>query len=274
MKVFEAIKRGFKGGNGLLNVAGIFFAYNVVTGLLSLPLADPERAGETWVMAIAIVLAVISFAVFIFLQGGAMGIIKDYIKTGRADLSRFIDYGRKFYSRILLLFLTYLLIGIFVVLGLTILQGLTYLLDANPFLGILLLVILVFLAFAAIVLLIYPLYTIVVEDKSVLESFKKGIKVAKENYLRTLGLFLLLFTFGVIVSLLVAFIGTLIAAPFPIAVENVIITVVNAVAQSYIPIVMMVAFMSFYMTLIEPGASESEPDPGSDLEGSGHSEAA
>ncbi len=271
MKVLEAVKRGFTEANKLLKVAGIFFAYNVITGLLSLPLANPERAGEAWVIAVAIILAIISFAVFVLIQGGAMGVIKDQIKTGKNDLSRFIDHGKKYYLRILLLLLMYLLIGIVAVLVLTLLYGFTFLLEGNEVLTALFLMGLVLLSIAVAVFLLYPLYTIVVEDRSVLESFKKGVKVAKENYLSTLGLFSLLLLISFIISLFVSFIGTLAAAPFPVA-EDVIITVVNAVAQSYIPLVMIVAFMSFYMGLTGPEVSENVSEQAPEVEGPGDAE--
>jgi hypothetical protein len=74
-----------------------------------------------------------------------------------------------------------------------------------------------------------------------------------------LGLFALLLVISLLISLIIGFIVGLLTVPFGPNVSQVIIAIVNAAVQSYIPIVMMVAFMSFYLSLVgtEPKAGEA-----------------
>jgi len=108
-------------------------------------------------------------------------------------------------------------------------------------------------AVTVITLLIYPIYTIVVEDAGPLTALKKGINVAKSNFWITLGLFVVMIIVSLLISLIIGFIIGLITAPMPLGLSQVIIAIVNGAVQSYIPVVMMVAFMSFYMSLTAGG---------------------
>jgi ABC-type proline/glycine betaine transport system permease subunit len=114
-------------------------------------------------------------------------------------------------------------------------------------------------AIIAITLLIYPIYIIVAEDIGPFAALKKGVSAAKENFWKTLGLFALLLVISLLISLVIGFIVGLITVPFGPNISQVVIAIVNAAVQSYIPIVMMIAFMSFYLALAgsKPGAEET-----------------
>ncbi|MFH1877493.1 MAG: hypothetical protein ABH883_01630, partial [Candidatus Omnitrophota bacterium] len=115
MTIMDAVKKGFVQTTKLLNVVIVFLIFNVVIGLISLPLANPERAGNPGIIAVSIISSIIFFLIFIFLQGGALGLVKDQIKTASASMAEFIGYGKKFYVRILTLLLLYILLAIAVV---------------------------------------------------------------------------------------------------------------------------------------------------------------
>jgi hypothetical protein len=118
-------------------------------------------------------------------------------------------------------------------------------------------------AVGIITLLIYPIYSIVADDIGTIAALKKGVNVAKSNFLVTLGLFVAMLIVSLVISLVVGFVIGLITVPLPLAASQVIITIINALVQSYIPIVMMVAFMSFYMALTMGGAASSGPSESS-----------
>ncbi|MFQ5953025.1 MAG: hypothetical protein ACE5JK_06445, partial [Candidatus Omnitrophota bacterium] len=158
MGVLEAVKKGFVQTMKLMNVVLVFFVFNIVIGLISLPLANPARAGNPGIIAVSIISSILFFLIFIFLQGGALGTVKDLIKTGTASLAQFPEYGKKFYLRILGLLLLYILIAIGIVLVLSLLSAGVLLLGDNIATRSIVATIVTIAAIAAITLLIYPIY--------------------------------------------------------------------------------------------------------------------
>lgn len=266
MGILEAVKKGFQGANKLMNVVGIFFAFNVVVGLISLPLANPERAADPGIIAISVLSSIIFFLIFAFLQGGALGLAKDHVKTNSFDMSKFTEYGKKFYTRIILLLLLYLAVAIVTVLVYGLVSTGLLLVADNAFTRGLVALLVVAGTVAIVTFLIYPIYVLVAEDKSVMESFKKGLQIAKGNFLSTLGLFVVLLLASLVISVVIGFVAGIVSVPLPLALGQILITVVNAAVQSYIPLVMIVAFMGFYMALTATGA-ESQERPGLSTEG-------
>lgn len=253
MSIIDAVKGGFAQSGKLLKVVLIFFILNTVMGLISLPLASPDNVGNPGVAAISLVLSVIFFAIFIFLQGGALGLVKDLQKTGSYQMSNFPVYGKKFYVRILGLLSLYILVAVAVVLVLGLIGSGIMALANNIVTRTLVGVVAGIAALIAIVILLFPIYTIIVDDTGVIASLKKGVKVGRENFWNILGLFAVLVVISVLISLVIGFIIGLVTVPLPFTLTQVIITVVNSAVQSYIPIVMMLALMSFYLGLTKKG---------------------
>ena len=67
----------------------------------------------------------------LILQGGALGTVKDQIKTGASSLAQFPTYGKTFYLRILGLLLLYILLAIGIVLVLSLISAGVLLLGDN-----------------------------------------------------------------------------------------------------------------------------------------------
>jgi len=262
MGVMEAVKKGFALSAKLMNVILVFFVFNVVIGLISLPLANPARAGNPGIIAVSIISSILFFLVFIFLQGGALGLVKDQIKTASSSMAQFTDYGKKFYVRILVLLLLYILIAIGIVLVLSLISAGILLLGDNIGTRSIVATLVTVAAIVAITLLIYPIYSIVVDDIGSLAALKKGVATAKSNFWKTLGLFVVLLVISLLISLIIGFIVGLITVPLAVNISQIIIAIVNAAVQSYIPIVMMIAFMSFYMSLVGGGAQQPQQPEG------------
>ncbi|KJJ84378.1 membrane protein [Candidatus Omnitrophus magneticus] len=249
MGIFQAVKQGFCKSFKLGGVIGIFLFFNLIIGLLSLPLTDPANAGNPVMLWASVGMSLIFFVIFVFLQGGAMGIVKDEMKTGVINLGKFLSYGAKYYLRILGLLLLYILIAIGVVLILALISAGVLLLGDNVFTRSIVAVIVTITAVVSITLLIYPIYTIVVDDMGPIAAFRRGILVAWRNFARTLGVFMLMLLISVGISLLIGFIAGLATVPMGEMGGRIVLAVVNAVVQSYIPLVMMISLMSFYMSL-------------------------
>jgi hypothetical protein len=212
-------------------------------------MTNPDNVGNPQVVAASIISSIIFFLIFIFLQGGALGMVKDQLKSGSSSLAQFAVYGKKLYVKILGLLMVYILIAIGVILILSLISAGLLLLGDNVVTKSLVAVIVTLAAIGVITLLIYPIYSIVAEDLGPIAALKKGILVSKDNFLKTLGLFLILLVVMLLISLIIGFLVGLVTIPLGANAGRIILAIVNAVVQSYVPIVMMVAFMAFYMSL-------------------------
>lgn len=256
MGILEAVKKGFTQASKLANVILVFFVFNVIVGLISIPLANPERAQNPGVAVVSAVSSLLFLLIFVFLQGGALGLIKDQIKTASASMAQFTSYGKKFYVRILGMILIYAIIAIGVVLIISLISAGLLLLGDNVATRTIVAAIVTIVAVGVITFLVYPIYSIVVEDIGPIAALKKGVSVSKANFVRTLGLFILLLFASLIISLIIGLIVGMISVPLPVGISQVLIAVVNAAVQAYIPIVMMCAFMSFYLAI--SGSSKTQ----------------
>jgi len=257
MGIMEVIKKGFSETTKLMNVVLVFFVFNVVIGMISLPLTNPANAGNPGTVTLSVVSSILFFLVFIFLQGGAMGTVKDQIKTASSNLAEFAGYGKNFYLRILGLLLVYLLIAIGVVLVLALISAGILLLGDNVATRSIVAVIVTIVAVGIITLLVYPIYSVVVDDCGPIAALKNGVVVAKNNFGKTLGVFIVMLLISLLISLIIGFLAGLVTIPLGDTVSRILLAIVNAAVQSYIPIVMMVAFMSLYMAL--SGGSAPQP---------------
>ena len=255
MGILEAVKKGFGQTTKLMNVILVFFIFNAIIGLISLPLSDPANAGNAGIITISIISSILFFLIFVFLQGGALGLVKDQIKASSASMSKFVEYGKTYYLKILVLLLLYVLVAIGVVLVLSLISAGILLIGDNIATRSIVATLITVVAIALITLLIYPIYSIIVDNTGAFAALKKGVATAKANFWKTLGLFVTMLVVSLLISLVIGFIIGLVTVPLPVGVSRILIAIVNAAVQSYIPIVMMVAFMSYYISL----AGGSEP---------------
>jgi len=249
MGVVEAVKKGFTLSGKLFKVMVLFFILNVVMGLISLPLAKPENIGNPGIAIISFVISLIFFAIFIYLQGGALGASRDIHKSGSSDMANFSAYGKKYYLRILGLLALYILIALGIVLILALIGSGILAMGDNAITRTLVFGAAAVVALFTIVLLLFPIYSIVADEKSVMQALKKGVKLAKDHFWSVLGLFALLVMISIFISLIAGFIIGLITVPLPLVLGQVLVTIVNSAVQSFIPIVMMLALMGFYLGL-------------------------
>ncbi|NQT32267.1 MAG: hypothetical protein HQ594_01175 [Candidatus Omnitrophica bacterium] len=272
MGIIEAIKKGFSETSRLMNVVAVFFVFNVVVGLISLPLANPARVGDPGILTISFIVSIVFFLAFVFLQGGAMGLVKEQIKTGITSIANIFEYGKKFWTRILWLLIFYIIITTVVVALLIMASTGIMLIGDNIITRALVAFVIAVVGLTIITFLIYPVYTIVIEDEvvqagvfsgcaSAFNALKRGISVALANFWITMALFLLMLIISLVISLIVGLIVGVITIPLPLALSQIVITIFNSAVQSYIPIVMMVAFMSFYMALTSGLASSAPAAP-------------
>jgi hypothetical protein len=251
MSIGEAIVKGFTVSGKMMKVIVVFFVFNVIIGLLSLPLTDPLNADNPGIIAISAIASILFFLMFIYLQGGALGLVRDQIKTGESNFAKFTEYGKNYYTRILGLLLLYIAIAVGVVLVLALLSAGLLLLGDNIVVRSIVAVIVTIVSVIVITGLLFPIYVVVAEETGPIQSLKKGVAIAKDNFFKTIGIFLAMLAVSLVISLIVGFIAGIVTIPMGETLSRIVLSIVNSAVQSFIPIVMMITFLSYYMGLAE-----------------------
>jgi len=239
----------------------MFFIFNFVMGLIMLPFAAPAGAANPQLMPVTLFLSLISVLVFVFLQGGALGVIRDMLKSNSFSLSNFVANGKKYYLKILGLFVIILLLALGLIIIIALISGGILAIANNTFTRSLLAAIIIVISLSAVILLLFPIYSIILEDKGPIAAIKKGIQVSMQNFWKTMGLFLLVLLIAFVLAFLVGIVGAMLAGTLPLKPGQVVMLFINSALQSYLSIVMMVTFMSFYLGLCSKENVSEGPTP-------------
>ncbi|MDO8525626.1 MAG: hypothetical protein Q7S07_03970 [Candidatus Omnitrophota bacterium] len=254
--VFEAVKRGFGIASKGLGLVLIMIIVNMIGSFASMPFAI--TTGQTLppeMLTGALIFTAIFVLISIFIQGGALGLVRDTIKEGKMKLASFTSYGAKYYIKLLILgVLIVLIIGIVALVAALLIAATA---DLNNVL-ISSIAIAIAIAIGVVALLSYfiPLalspYALVCEELGVIASMKRGLAVAKKPFTRVF-LLLLLFVILILISLgvglLFGFIVGMIGALMPAAAAKIFMIVVTSVINGYLGIVMIGSFMVYYLGL-------------------------
>jgi len=261
MGILQVILKGFGESIKLLKLALLFFIFNFVIGLIMLPYAGPENVGNPQSAGIALLVSIISVLIFIFLQGGALALIRDLLKSGSISFAGFIENGKRYYVRILGLFLIIIAIALVVILLVALGASAIIAIANNTLSRSLIAACITVISIVGAVLLLYPIYTVIVDDLGPIEALKKGVNTSIANFWKTFGLLLILFlvTFGI--ALAIGSGLTFLTATLPVKMGQIVQLFVNSLLQSYLSIVMMLSFMAFYLSLNVPQKVETDNKP-------------
>ncbi len=254
--VFEAIKRGFGIAAKSLGLVLILIIFNLIGNLASMPFAVP--AGQTpapQMMTGALIFTAVFILISIFIQGGALGLVRDSIKEGSMKLTSFISYGAKYYVKLLGLgVLIVLIIGIVALIA-ALLIAVTAPLN-NPVISGIAIAIAIAIGVVASLFYFIPFalspYALICEGLGVIASMKRGLVIAKKPFVR---IFLLILLFAILilialgVGVVFGFIVGMISAVVPAMAGKILMAVVTSVINGYLGIVMMAAFMTYYLDL-------------------------
>lgn len=248
MGIIEAVKRGFGVATKLLKLVLVLFIFNAIWNLGSIPFITPQAAATTTVNIAALVFSLVFVLASIFMQGGTLGIVRDYLKTGTGKLGGLVSYGLKYYLRLLVLgLIVVLIIGIVAILAVLIIAG------TAPLNQIVVTVIAATVAIAIgvigvyfVLLLVMAPYILVCEEAGVIASIKKSIEFVRRTFLKVFLLLVVLILLSIGMGFTIGFLTGLLTIVIPMKVAQIIIGLVNSAFNGYLGIVMMAAFMAFY----------------------------
>ena len=248
MGVVEAIKKGFGAAAKNVGLIGVLFVFNVVMNLVSLPFAQTAASPNPQFTATTLLISLVFILISIFLQGGSLGIVRDYLKQGKSELSKLVSYGSKYYLRLFLL--GALIVAVIFVAGIiaALIIAATAPLNnaAVTIIAAIIAIIIGVIALFYIFLLIFSPYVLVCEDKGVIDALKASIKIVRGAILKTLLLLVMIILIAFGIGFLVGFLTGLITVMMPVSVGQVVIAVISSLFNAYLGLVMMATFMIFY----------------------------
>lgn len=263
MGILEAIKKGFGAASKNLTLVLILFIFNLIwnvanisvipANLLTAPGATPAAppAVPPQVAITTFLLSILAMLLSIFMQGGSLGVIRDYIKEGKMKLAQFAPYGLKYYLRLLGL-------GILIILFILIVALIAGLLIAAtmPFKNAVVTVIAAIIAIAIglagiyfVLLLVLSPYALVCNESGIITSMKSSINVTKKSFFKIMLLLVVLILIAVGIGVLLGILTGLLTTVLPVRAGQVIIAFVNSLFNGYFGVVMTAAFMVFYLAL-------------------------
>ncbi len=255
MGVIEAVKKGFSVATRNLALVLVLFIFNIIWNLVSIPLAGQAPAAgpvpNPQMTATALIFSLLFILISIFIQGGSLGLVRDYIKEGKMKLANLTSYGLKYYLRLLGLGVIVILIIGIVALIATLIIAITAPLNNT--------IVTVIATIAAIIvgaiglyyvlLLMMSPYSLVCEEIAVVASMKRSIGLVRKALGKVLLLLVLLILISLGVGFLIGFLAGLLTFAMPTTAGQVVIGIVNSAFNGYFGIVMMAAFMVYYLSL-------------------------
>ena len=263
MSILGAIKKGFNAASSNLGLVLILFVFNLIwnivnvaimpAGALPVPGAAPATppAIPPQVALTTLVFSILFILVSIFMQGGSLGVVRDYIKEGKMKLSAFASYGLKYYLRLLGL-------GILIILIVLIIAVIAALLivATTPLNNVVVTVIASIIAIAVglvgiyfVILLVMSPYSLICDETGIIAAMKKSMAVVKKAFFRVLGLLALLILIAIGIGVLLGVVAGLLTVALPVKTGQIVIGVVNSLFNGYFGIVMTAAFMIFYFAI-------------------------
>lgn len=268
MCTIDAIKKGFAVATKNPALIMILFIFNLIWNMINVaimpapaatapgaapaaitpPAVPPQLAILTFIITVAFVL------ISIFMQGGSLGLVRDYIKGNKMTLGKFGSYGLKYYLRLLG-------VGIIIILMIIIVALIAGLIVAAiaPLNNVVATVIATIIAIAVglagiylVIRLVMSPYALVCDEVGIIAAMKNSMNVIRRKYFwKVLLLLVLIVLIAIGIGVLIGIVTGLVTIAMPPKAGQILIGVVNSLFNGYLGIVMMAAFLSYYLTVQE-----------------------
>jgi hypothetical protein len=264
MKVFDAVKKGFGAANKNLLLVLVLFVFNLVWNLINVSIVPPAvlapaadattpPAVPPQVAVTALAVSAVFILISIFMQGGALGVVRDYVKEGRSKLASFVSYGAKYYLRLIGLGVLIILLVLIIALIAALIVAATAPLN-NVVVTVIAAVVAIAVGLAGIyltLLLVMSPYSLICDDTGIVAAMKNSIGAVKKAFWKVLLLLVLLVLVAIGIGFLIGVVAGLLTAALPARPGQMVIGVINSLFNGYLGVVMMAAFMTYYMALKE-----------------------
>ena len=260
MGIMEAIKRGFGVASKNLLLIIVLFIFNLIWNMVNIalvpatampPAAETPPAVPPEVAMMTLAFSALFILISIFMQGGSLGVVRDYIKEGKMKLASFASYGLKYYLRLLGLGLLIILLIVIIAIIASLIIAITTPLN-NVIATVIASIIAITIGLAGIyfvILLVMSPYALVCDGSGVISAMKRSMRIVKKAFWKVLLLLVLLMLIAIGIGFLLGIGAGLLTVLLPVRAGQIVIGVVNSLFNGYFGIVMMAAFMAFYLAL-------------------------
>jgi hypothetical protein len=255
MGIVECVRKGFQVAAKSRDLVLVMFAFAFIWNLVNLPFNAQLQEPTANVSLAVMPLSIVFIAASIFMQSGSLGYVHEVLKSGQSSLTQFKAAGQKYYLRILGVSV---IVGLFIVI-LSVLAALAVLVggeNPNAISIVLALIIGLFGAYGVLLVFLAP-YIVVDEDAKVMDSIKASIAVVKANFLKVLGIGVLLLLVGFGMGILLGAVVTLLGNLFQGFVGQIISGFFASAVNAFLGVVVTAAFMAYYLSVKGSGSSST-----------------
>jgi len=251
MGVMEVIKKSFGIANKNIKLLIVLFVFNIIGLFLRGPQAEmtpgtPPPPPSPPVIILSLLLALVGILVFC----GLIGYLKEYIKTQKESLNTFVEYGKKFYFRIIgvWLLVAAITMGFAIIAAVGISLSVT---TANPVgIAIALAIGLIAGGIGAYVFLLFLMspYILITDDTKPMAAIKGSIAFVRAHLLKVLGLLVLLILISIGIGLLSGILGGLLTLIIKGVAGKILLAIIGSAFNSYVNILFPASFLLFYLS--------------------------
>lgn len=264
MGIIDIIKKGFGIVHKNLGLIVVVFAFNLIATLVRLPFMPATPAGATTPPSPPLIGLTFLFGILgIFIFGGVLGYLKEYIKTQAGNLGNFMASGAQYFLRILGVWVLVALVVMF--FGMIGALGISIGIAVKNLIGTVLAIAFVLIAggigIYLFILMIMSPYAVVADGLGPVSAVKKSIDIVRKSLLKVVGLFLLLMLISLGIGFLVGVVVGLLTVLLKGAGGKVLIAIVGSAFNAYVNVLLPTCFMLFYMMSSKP-KEEAAPTPG------------
>ncbi len=264
MRVVDVIKKGFEIANKNLNLVLVVFIFNLLWNLGVMPFTPetPTGVGPGVTMTPALTFITLIFILAsVFVQGGMFGVVKDIVKEGKLELSRFAGYGAKFYFRLLCLgLIIVLIVGVIAFFATLIIAASAPTGSPGMITFTTIIALILFLIGLAIMLLLFlSPYILVVDDTAIFQAMRASVGFVKKFLGKIIGLGALLLLIGFGVGLIMGILAGILSLAITGKVLQVITGIISSGINGYLTVVVTACFITYYLAMKGGEAKETPP---------------
>lgn len=250
MGIMEIVKKGFGIVHKNIKLLILLFVFNLIGNTIRLPFTPatpaPGEAPSPALVGLSLLLAIVG----VFMFGGVIGSIKEFIQTQKGTLANFVKYGVKYYLRILGVWVLVALIVL--VFALLVAIGISIGVAVKNLVGVVLALAVVLIAggigiYIFILLLLSP-YIVVADDTGPIAAMKKSVNFVRKSLLKIIGLFAILILISIGIGFVIGVTIGLLSFILKGMAGRVIITIVGSAFNAYINVLLPSCFLLYYMT--------------------------
>lgn len=255
MSIFGCIGKGFSIAKSSMPLVLAVFVFGFVWSLINLPFINPD--GTSQASTISAVLGLVFIFISIYVQSGSLGYVHTVAKQGSSGFGAFTEAAAKYYLRILGLGLIVgLVMLIFIVLGVLGFVAGGDQTQPSP-VGVALAVILAIIATLILLFFFLAPYAVVVDGKGVVAALKSSMDLVKRNFLKVLGVGVILVAVGFGVGFLLGLLMGAVTNAVPGRPGQIVGGLLSSVINAYLGVLTTGAFMALYLSSSDSSSGSS-----------------